>query len=90
MTHRTQSALRHLSLCFVAMLFGKGRKPFPIRDPWLAACLGIHLGSEAAGRPFTLEPQVDGITTDAKDATGFPLPHPIQFDGIDDLSLIHI
>ena len=84
MTHRTQSALRHLSLRFVAMLFGKGTKPLPIGDPWLAACLGIHLGSEAASRRFTLESQVDGVTTDAKDATGFPLPHPIQFDGIDD------
>jgi hypothetical protein len=66
------------------MLFGKGTKPLPIRDPWLAACLGIHLGSEAAGRRFTLEPQVDGVTTDAKDATGFALPHPIPFDGVDD------
>ncbi len=24
------------------------------------------------------------LRTDAKDGTGFPLPHPIQFDGIDD------
>jgi hypothetical protein len=68
------------------MLFGKGTKPLPIRDPWLAACLGIHLGSEAAGRRFTLEPQVDGVTTDAKDATGFALPHPIPFDGVFDAS----
>jgi hypothetical protein len=66
------------------MLFGKGTKPLPTRDPWLVACLGIHLGSEAASRRFTLELQVNGITTDAKDATGFALPHPIQFDGIDD------
>ena len=66
------------------MLFSKGTKPLPIGDPWLAAYLGIHLGSKAASRRFTLESQVDGVTTDAKDATGFPLPHPIQFDGIDD------
>lgn len=67
------------------MLLSKGSKRFPVLDLLLIRRYHPDGWLKATRRRFALQPQVDGVTADLKQRTGFTLLQPIEFYRLDNL-----
>ena len=67
------------------MHLDKGAKLLPVGDFMVMTRRLIRTRLKISGFCFALQPEIDGVSTNVEQFTGFAFLQPIQFDGFDHL-----
>lgn len=84
-TNLARPQFSHLVLSLIPMHLDKGAKLLPVGDFMVMTRRLIRTRLKISGFCFALQPEIDGVSTNVEQFTGFAFLQPIQFDGFDHL-----